>query len=181
MATRRRSSPRIRREAALGKLAAGADVAEVAREAGVSEATVRGWRRRVEANPLLTAFFAGRTPARQERLRALRLWQFATTKIMAEKALQEEDVKACDRVLDVLRELESAEKRDEGDAVAQRLGRELGRVRPEVAAEIVRLLAEAGSARARGDGSADDGAAGEKGVGAQRLPWQEDGAASDTR
>jgi hypothetical protein len=180
MRKRSPSKLRSRREAALRKLADGVSVREVAREAGVVEKTVRKWRREIEVNPLLVAFFGGAIPTKQEMERAKRLWAFALTKVMAEKALQDRDTRACDTVLKLLRDPDFAEGHDDGDgdAIEDRLERELSKLPPDIAAEIVGLLAQAKPAGA-GVGGVPGDAAGRKAVGTLQLPWAEDDFASD--
>jgi hypothetical protein len=108
-----------------------------------------------------------------------RLWLFAVTKALVEKA-QEGDVRACDMVLKLLNQTKGAEGSDErgAGAAGARLERELSKLPASVAAEIVGLLAQVGPSATGGDRVPDKAASG-KAVGTLELPWSEDSDASD--
>jgi hypothetical protein len=177
--TKRHPAPASARGAALRRLAAGAKTEEVARAVGVTVRTVRKWRREAELNPVVVALCGCRPPTQREMARIERLWLFAVTKALVEKA-QEGDVRACDMVLKLLNQTKGAEGSDErgAGAAGARLERELSKLPASVAAEIVGLLAQVGPSPAGGDRVPDKAASG-KAVGTLELPWSEDSDASD--
>ena len=170
----RRELLRLQDEA-LSLLEEGRAVEEVAQQLGVSARTVRRWRR-------------GPTPAEPQRPEAqmdalaemLRAEGPAVARVILGLA-KGGDVRAAALVVRLLgNTLTSAEERDDGDSdgALDDLERELNSLPPDIASEIVGLLAQAESAAAstRAGPVAGARSGNRRSV---RLPWQETDSPSD--
>jgi transposase-like protein len=175
MAGRSRRELRRLQDKALSLLEGGMVVEEVADQLGVSARTVRRWRqgpRRAEPQSP-----EAQTDALAEMLRAEGP---AVARVMLDLA-KGGDVRAAALVVRLLGNmLTSAEERDDGDSdgALDDLERELSSLPPDIASEIVGLLAQAGSEAASKRAAPVAGARGGK----RRsvcLPWQAPDRPSD--
>ncbi len=168
MAGRSRRELRGLQERALPLLEQGLTAKEVAEALGVSARTVRRWRRGgTTARPV------DRKPDAEALAEMLRAESPAVARVILDLA-KGGDVRAAALVVKLLgNTLIAAEGRDDGDsdAALSDLERELSSLPPEIASEIVGLLAQAESETA---GRADDRSAAAGGAKRRsvRLPWQ---------
>jgi len=161
----------LRRKAAK-LLAEGLGPTEVAARVGVSPGTVRRWQR-----------VAGGGPARRPAARVAEMLRSEgpqVARVLLDMA-KGGDVRAAALVMKLAgNSLEELEGRDAGKAAtaAVELERELRSLPAAIAAEIVGLLAQAGSS-GQGERGRDGAAAGGGGQQRHRLPWQTEDRPSD--
>ena len=177
MPNRPRETALARRERGRALLNSGRTPQEVAEESGVCLSTVYRWRgegrrRRSSRRPKAPAG----VPSVSEMLRAEGP---AVARVLLDLAKQG-DVRAAGLVVRLLGDSLTSEVTDDSDAEADLsdFDQELRSLPPDIAAEIVGLLAEAGRAAAVGPGSAGAAASGGRGR-SRRLPWQAEDSASD--
>jgi len=175
MAGRSQSELRRLQQRAFSLLKQGGTVEAVGEELGVSARTVRRWRRGGT-----TAWRRRRRADAEALVEMLRAESAGVARVILDLA-KGGDVRAAALVVKLLgNTLTSAEGRDDGDsdAALSDLERELSSLPPEIASEIVGLLAEAESGAASRSGSRV-AAAGRGERGCVRLPWQAEDHPSD--